>query len=169
MGGTNLSADVLYANVWASVEALSGTDKFAAHEFVSEVSHQVVIRYIRAAPSWLASTQYLAGALVVDTNGYLQQAQSGGGLSGATTPSWSQLLGGLTEDGDPSTGITWKNLGPAPTRSGITAQMQVWLNGRQFQIQAVQNPDERNKMLLLQCIEINDSQQQNPTAANALG
>jgi SPP1 family predicted phage head-tail adaptor len=93
MGGTNISTNVLFANVWASVEALNGTDKFAAHEFVSEVSHQIVIRY----------------------------------------------------------------------RCGVVAGMQVLFKGRQLQIQAVQNPDGRNKMLLLQCIEINDSQQQNPT------
>jgi head-tail adaptor len=169
MGGTNLSVDVLYANVWASVEALSGQDKFAAHEFVSEVSHQVVIRYIAGAPSWMANAQYLGGALVVDENGDLEQAQSGGGLSGASAPDWSEVLGGLTEDGDPSTGLTWKNIGPAPTRTGITAAMQVWFNGRQFQIQAVQNPDERNKMLLLQCLEINDSQQQQLQGGNILG
>jgi SPP1 family predicted phage head-tail adaptor len=93
MGGTNLSTNVLFANVWASVEALNGTDKFAAHEFVSEVSYQIVIRY----------------------------------------------------------------------RCGVVAGMQVWFKDRQLQIQTVQNPDGRNKMLLLQCIEINDSKQQNPT------
>jgi SPP1 family predicted phage head-tail adaptor len=93
MGGQNINTNVLFANVWASVEALNGTDKFAAHEFVSEVSHQIVIRF----------------------------------------------------------------------RCGVVAGMQVWFKGRQLQIQAVQNPDGRNKMLLLQCIEINDSQQQNPT------
>jgi head-tail adaptor len=169
MGGTNLSVDILYANAWASVEALSGQDKFAAHEFVSEVSHQVVIRYIAAAPSWLANTQYLAGALVVDSNGDLEQAQTGGGLSGASAPDWSTLLGGFTEDGDPSTGITWKNIGPAPTRTGVLAKMQVWLNGRQFQIESVQNPDERNKMLILLCTEINDSQQQQLQGGNILG
>jgi SPP1 family predicted phage head-tail adaptor len=90
-GGTNLSVDVLYANVWASVEAQSGNDSAnGAGGFVSKVTHQVVIRY----------------------------------------------------------------------RPGITAAMQVQFKGRQFQIEAVQNPDERNKMLILQCIEINDSAQQ---------
>ncbi len=168
-GGQNLSVDVLYANVWASVEALSGQDKFAAHEFVTEVSHQVVIRYIAAAPSWLANTAYLGNALVKDSNGYLQKAQYNGGLSGATAPTWNQVLGGFTEDGDPSTGITWKNLGPAPTRTGVTAAMQVWFKGRQFQIQSVQNPDERNKMLLLQCVEINDSVQQTLQGGNVVG
>jgi head-tail adaptor len=169
MGGEDVNVNVLYANVWASVEALTGSEKFAAHEFVSEVSHQVVIRYIGAAPSWLATTIYLGNALVKDSNGNLQQAQSSGGLSGAEAPTWNPTQGGTTFDGDPSTGITWLNTGPAPARSGVNASMQVWLNGRQFQIQAVQNPDERNKMLLLQCVEINDSNQQNPTDGNCIG
>src|SRR5579863_5946592 len=69
MGGQDVNVNVLYANVWASVEALTSSEKFAAHEFVSEVSHQVVIRYIGAAPSWLAITNYLGNALVKDSNG----------------------------------------------------------------------------------------------------
>lgn len=91
-GGFDISVNTVFANVWASVEALNGTDKFAAHEFVSEVSHQVTIRYL----------------------------------------------------------------------PGITASMQVWFSGRQFQINAVLNTDERNKLLILLCVEINDSRQQNP-------
>ena len=89
-GGINLSNDTVYSNVWASIEALTGTEKFAAHEFVSQVTHQIVIRYL----------------------------------------------------------------------PGITSSMQIWFEGRQFQVEAVLNPDERPKMLVLLCIEINDSTQQ---------
>jgi|SRR5215469_12250413 len=91
-GGFDISQNTIYANVWASVEALNGTDKFAAHEFLSQVSHQVVIQYLPC----------------------------------------------------------------------INSGMQVWFQGRQFQIEAVLNPDERPKSLILLCIEINDSLQQNP-------
>ena len=97
-GGFDISQNTIYANVWASVEALSGTDKFAAHEFISQVSHQVVIRYL----------------------------------------------------------------------PGINSGMQVWFGGRQFQIEAVLNPDERNKTLILLCIEINDSLQQHPNQPGGL-
>ncbi len=46
-GGEDLNRNVVvYSNVWASIEALSGAEKFAAHEFISQVSHQVVIRYL---------------------------------------------------------------------------------------------------------------------------
>jgi SPP1 family predicted phage head-tail adaptor len=90
-GGQNLSIDILYANVWASVEAMAGGDSpNGVGGFVSKTTYQIVMRY----------------------------------------------------------------------RSGICAKLQVQFNGRQFQIESVQNPDERNKMLILQCVEINDSQQQ---------
>jgi SPP1 family predicted phage head-tail adaptor len=49
---------------------------------------------------------------------------------------------------------------------GIRASQQVWFNdaeglNRTFKIQAVQNPDERNKMLFLLCIERDDSKSTN--------
>jgi SPP1 family predicted phage head-tail adaptor len=42
----------------------------------------------------------------------------------------------------------------------ILEKMMIWFKGRQFQIEAVLNPDERNKLLYLLCVEINQSQQQ---------
>jgi len=54
----------------------------------------------------------------------------------------------------------------------ILAKDQVWFQGpsgnnRAFQIEAVMNPDERNKMLVLLCVEINDSAQQQLSAERA--
>lgn len=158
-GGINLSVDIVYANVWASVEALSGRETLVMESQASMVSHQILIRYIGAAPSWQAENDYPATALVLDSNGYLEQAQASG-VSGPVVPVWNTTQGGFTEDGDPSTGFAWKNLGPAPPYTGVTAAMQVWFQGRQFQITSVMNPDERNKMLCLSCTEINDSRQQ---------
>lgn len=170
MGGQNANINTLFANVWASVESLSGSDKFAAHEFVSEVSHQIVIRYIGAAPSWFGDSNYLGNATIVDANLNLQQAQSSGGLSGSVAPTWQSTLGAFTSDGDPSTGITWKCLGPAnQSDTAVVSGMQVWFKSRTLQIQAVQNPDGRNKMLLLQCVEINDSTQQAQTLSGGGG
>src|SRR6266568_4466186 len=45
----------------------------------------------------------------------------------------------------------------------ITAQMKVWFNRRTFQILAVLNPTEQNKLLVLVCTEVNDSAQNTPT------
>ena len=158
-GGFNLSADVVYANVWCSIEALSGRETLVLESQTSMVSHQVIIRYIGAAPDWQADNDYLAGAVCLDSNGNLQLALSSG-LSGSTAPTWSKMKNCTTDDGDPSTGLTWKNLGVAPPYTGVTAAMQVWFQRRQFQITSVMNPDERNKMLVLACMEINDSRQQ---------
>jgi SPP1 family predicted phage head-tail adaptor len=43
---------------------------------------------------------------------------------------------------------------------GILAKQQVIFGSRTFQIEAVLNPDERTKKLILICVEINDSVQQ---------
>ena|SRR6266567_9224716 len=45
---------------------------------------------------------------------------------------------------------------------GVTSAMQVHWQGRQFQIESVANPDGRSKLLILLCVEINDSAQQSP-------
>lgn len=167
-GGTSLLVNILWANVWATVEAVIGNEQQAAQSEVSTVTHHVVIRYIGAAPSWLALSSYLASGLVKDSNGNLQQAQ-GAGTTGAVAPAWNVTQGQTTQDGDPSTGVTWLNLGPAPERSGLNSGMQIQYQGRQFQILNVQNPDERNKMLMLSCLEINDSLQQPVNANGGLG
>jgi SPP1 family predicted phage head-tail adaptor len=41
--------------------------------------------------------------------------------------------------------------------AGVKARMNVWFDDRQFQIQAVENPDERRHFLRLLCIERDDS------------
>lgn len=40
---------------------------------------------------------------------------------------------------------------------GIVSRQKVWFDGRQYDIESVQNPDGRRKMLVLMCIERNDS------------
>jgi len=161
-GGINLSQVIVFANVWASVEALSGMETFAAQTQVSASSHQIIIRYIAAAPSWQADTLYAALALVRDNAGYLQQAQAPGFTSGSSAPTWNETEGMYTEDGDPSLGGTWLNLGIAPPATAITSAMQVLFQGRLFEIKNCLNPDEKNKMLCLMCTEIADSKLQNP-------
>src|SRR6267378_9085 len=44
----------------------------------------------------------------------------------------------------------------------ILAKDQIWFQGpsgnnRAFQVESVMNPDERNKLLILLCVEVNDS------------
>lgn len=96
-GGISLDNNVVFATVWASIEAMSGRDQLAAGTFASTTTHKITMR-------WMA---------------------------------------------------------------GVTARMQVWFQGRQFQVQAVLNPDERTKMLLLYVMEVaNSSQQAVPDSGN---
>lgn len=44
--------------------------------------------------------------------------------------------------------------------AGVKSNMNVWFDNRQFQIQDVENPDERHKLLMLLCIERDDSAQE---------
>jgi head-tail adaptor len=159
-GGFNLLADIVYADVYASIEAAGGSETMAAGQEVSTVTHQIIIRFIGAAPSWQPGFATFPGALVVDPNGALQQAQAPGGLTGSVAPTWALVQGQLTADTNPSTPFNWKHLGPAPLDTGVNAAMQVFFRTRTFQILSVQNPDERNKLLILNCIEVNDSLQQ---------
>jgi SPP1 family predicted phage head-tail adaptor len=87
-GGPVGTTTVVYAGVWATIEALSGTEQLAAGQFVSRATHQIVIRYL----------------------------------------------------------------------DGIDTSMHVVFQGRRFIVQAVLNPDERTKALVLECIEINGGQ-----------
>jgi SPP1 family predicted phage head-tail adaptor len=50
-GGTQVNQNVVVASTWASIEALTGQEKFAAHEFITEVSHKIVIRWRRGVTS----------------------------------------------------------------------------------------------------------------------
>lgn len=100
-GGWTVNQDTIVLECWATIEALTGVEKFAAHEFTSNVTHSIWIRHPRSA-----------------------------------------------------------------IPGGIQAKMQVWFDTRQFQVESVLNPDERNKMLQLLCVEVNDSQQQ-PTISPA--
>src|SRR5208337_2660249 len=161
-GGINFSLGVVYANVWASIEALSGMESWAAQSEVATGSHQIIIRYIPGAPGYVVGQNYTAGMLIKDNAGYLQQVQAPGGIATIIdNTAWNETEGMFTEDGNPSIGsFVWLNLGVAPPYSGVTAAMQVWFQGRQFQINAVLNPDERNKMQCLMVTEINDSRQQ---------
>jgi SPP1 family predicted phage head-tail adaptor len=90
LGGMSLSGWTVFAEVWASIEAVSGNEKFAAGQFVSTSTHRIIIRY----------------------------------------------------------------------QDGITSNFQVLFEGRKFQITNVSNPTERSHMLVLDCVEINDSAQQ---------
>jgi SPP1 family predicted phage head-tail adaptor len=96
-GGLVSAGATVLATVWASVEALSARELYAAQQMIAQVTHKVTIRYME----------------------------------------------------------------------GIKAKMHVWFTGpegtaRQFEIEAVSNPDERPHMLVLLCLERNDAAYEQP-------
>jgi SPP1 family predicted phage head-tail adaptor len=48
-GGWNVNTNNVVLTCWATIEALTGVEKFAAHEFTSNVTHSVWIRHPRSA------------------------------------------------------------------------------------------------------------------------
>lgn len=50
-----------------------------------------------------------------------------------------------------------------PRTFTVTSKMVVWFQTRTFQIDAVLNPTEQNKLLVLVCTEVNQSVQEIPT------
>ena len=46
-GASSAPVKVPFATVWGRVQALQGKDLYQAEQFVSQVSHQVTIRYMR--------------------------------------------------------------------------------------------------------------------------
>ena len=142
---------------------------FAHHPAHHARPYRVTIRWVGFAPGWLPSQAYLAGALVKDSNGNLQEAQ-GAGISGAgNAPTWNTSTGGFTSDGDPSLGLTWKNKGSAPVTTGVTSKFQIIWQGHTLQVTSVLNPDGKKKMLVIMADQFNDSAQQTPVVTAAIG
>src|SRR5208282_202757 len=44
-GGIDINANTIVKTTWGTIEALSGQEKFAAHEFVSQVTHAIYLRF----------------------------------------------------------------------------------------------------------------------------
>ena len=65
--------------------------------------------FVAVGLAWVASTAFPQGTMIVDANGYLEQAS--GGLSSAGPVTWPTAIGGTVQDG----AITWQKV---PTGSG---------------------------------------------------
>jgi SPP1 family predicted phage head-tail adaptor len=50
-GGLVTADDTIFATVWASVEALTAREIFAAQQMVSQVTHKITIRYLEGVKS----------------------------------------------------------------------------------------------------------------------
>ena len=58
-------------------------------------------------PAWLASHAYSLGALVVDTNGFIEKCTTAGTSGSGGHPSWNITWNGTTADNS----VTWTNIG----------------------------------------------------------
>lgn len=75
-----------------------------------------------APRTWQASTIYLKGSNIIDSNGNVQIAQNTGTSKVSPHPAWSAVIGGTTTDND----ITWINNGkPAIANSGLVSAAMV--------------------------------------------
>lgn len=69
-----------------------------------------------------------------------------------------ELYSGQQKISEVSHRVTMRYIG------GVKAGMLLWFRGRQFQIQAIENPREINKLLILLCLERDDSAREEGTS-----
>ncbi len=94
-----------------------------------------------AAGSWQASTPYLPGYVLVDSNNNLEEvtAVSGAGDSGSSAPSWSTTPGATVRDGSFSNHVTWTNLGGAGRPAATTYYRMAIMGGTNIPFQTYQS------------------------------
>jgi len=88
----------------AQVGGTSGAAAPAWNETVGGATTDAAINWINDGPlTWQASTAYVAGQIIVDSNGNLQSVQTAG-TSGSSAPVWNTAPGGSTKNDG---GVTW--------------------------------------------------------------
>jgi hypothetical protein len=114
-------------NMWAQFQTSSGfgPDLQAGRAMVDVMNARLDPRLSayfcpNVTEAWQPSTAYTAqvvsgtdtttGSLIVDSNGFLEEAiaTTGDKKSGTSAPSWSTTVGGTTTDNH----VTWQNMGP---------------------------------------------------------
>jgi SPP1 family predicted phage head-tail adaptor len=70
-GGTSITDNTVYANVWAAIEAVTTKDNLAVASFVSQTTHKITVRYLPGVTSamqiWFKGRQFqIVGVLNPD-------------------------------------------------------------------------------------------------------
>ena len=93
----------------ATTTGSSALSEPAWNTTIGQTTADGVVWISRGKTAWQAKTQFIAGALILDPSGHIQQVQTGG-TSGATAPTWNEAANGTTVDD----AVTWKSLGNTP-------------------------------------------------------
>lgn len=67
--------------------------------------------------NWSAHGTYAVGAIIVDSNGFVQKVVTSAGVTGATEPAWIEILHQITQDNL----VQWENQGAAGFANGELA------------------------------------------------
>jgi hypothetical protein len=106
---------VIDSNGAIQVATTSGTSALSAPAWnttIGQTTADGVVWISRGKAVWQAQTQFVAGQLILDASGHIQQVLTSG-TSGATAPTWNETLSGTTADNV----VTWKSLGNTPWQS----------------------------------------------------
>lgn len=67
--------------------------------------------------NWSAGGTYAVGAIIIDSNGFIQKVTTSVGVTGATEPLWIEIYGQITQDNL----VQWQNQGPSGFSNGDLA------------------------------------------------
>lgn len=108
-GGWTVNNNTVVLTTWATVEALTASEKWAAHEFASVVTHKVIIRHPRSLISGNSYVDGIDSSMQVQYNG--RQFQIMGKLIPDERPDALELLCAEIDDS--------KNQTPTPLESTL--------------------------------------------------
>jgi len=95
---------------------------------LNQVMEKISAKYAEIS-RWRSSTSYASGTVILSTASASNQGSfsSGGGISGATEPSWNNIsIGATTSDGS----INWTYVGPTPDLT--TLQTAIGTEGQNY-------------------------------------
>ncbi len=67
--------------------------------------------------NWSAGGTYAVGAIIIDSNGFIQKVTTSVGVTGGTEPAWIEIYGQITQDNL----VQWQNQGPSGFQNGDLA------------------------------------------------
>jgi hypothetical protein len=113
VGGTNGVTTAVYSTHFKVTSSRTAGQAAADGKGLSGGATTPTGINLTTTDTWAAETTFVLGTIIKDGNNKLQKATTGG-LSGATTPTFSSTLNATTNDG----AVVWTNIGVANTPVG---------------------------------------------------